>query len=153
MSRFSLFLSLTLLALSSIAVAEKFYKWVDENGVTHYDARPPQGMSATEVDTRTNASSSQNQEIEALNARREAASEARKANQEKAEEAQRLAEKPDDINQERCEKHKKNLDTLTNKPTVRRKNPDTGEMEVITQDVRDKMIEDAKKALEMCEEL
>lgn len=28
------------------------YKWVDENGVTHYGERPPQGRKATEVPNR-----------------------------------------------------------------------------------------------------
>ena len=30
-------------------VSAQVYKWVDENGVTHYGERPPQGRQATEV--------------------------------------------------------------------------------------------------------
>jgi len=32
--------------------AAQVYKWVDENGVTHYGERPPQGRSASEVPNR-----------------------------------------------------------------------------------------------------
>ena len=35
MSRISLLISIALLALASTGTADKFYKWVDENGVTH----------------------------------------------------------------------------------------------------------------------
>ena len=57
----------------------------------------------------------------------------------------------DAVAQERCEQHRKNLETLANKPTVRRKNPETGEMEVIDQDKREAILEKTRKALERCE--
>ncbi len=153
MTRFSLILGITLLAFASSSMAEKFYKWVDENGVTHYGAQPPQDRQASEVNTRANASSSQEKEIEALNERRQAAKQAREAQEAEAEEAKRLAEKPDEVNQERCDQHRKNLEILTNKPTVRQKNPETGEEEVITQEVREKMMSEARDALEKCDKL
>ena len=68
-----------------------------------------------------------------------------------AREEKRLETEPEAVAQERCEQHRKNLETLTNKPTVRRKNPETGELEVIDQDVRDKMLADTRSALEKCE--
>ena len=151
MTRFSLILGITLLAFSASSMAEKFYKWVDENGVTHYGAQPPQDQQASEVNTRANASSSQEKEIEALNERRQAAKQLREAQEAKAEEAKRLAERPDEVNQERCDQHRKNLEILTNKPTVRQKNPETGEMEVIDQDKREEILEKTRKALEQCE--
>ncbi|MGB1466780.1 MAG: DUF4124 domain-containing protein [Alcanivorax nanhaiticus] len=153
MTRFSLILGITLLAFSASSMAEKFYKWVDENGVTHYGAQPPQDQQASEVNTRANASSSQEKEIEALNERRQAAKQLREAQEAKAEEAKRLAERPDEVNQERCDQHRKNLEILTNKPTVRQKNPETGEEEVITQEVREKMMSEARDALEKCDKL
>ncbi|KZY38370.1 hypothetical protein A3730_25605, partial [Alcanivorax sp. HI0044] len=117
----------------------------------HYDAQPPQGVNASEVNTRANASSDQSEAIEALEAKRNAAQKAKEAAATQAKEEQRLKTEPDAVAQERCEQHRKNLETLTNKPTVRRKNPETGEMEVLDQEARDKMVEDTRSALEKCE--
>ncbi|NBA98210.1 DUF4124 domain-containing protein [Pseudomonas sp. R5(2019)] len=40
-----------LLALSAPAMAAQVYKWVDAQGVTHFDAQPPQGQDAVQLDT------------------------------------------------------------------------------------------------------
>ncbi|MZR61374.1 DUF4124 domain-containing protein [Alcanivorax sp. DP30] len=151
MSRFSLFLSLALLALASPGMAEKFYKWVDENGVTHYGTQAPNGTQASEINTRTNASSSQGDAIEALNARRQAEARKREKTEQAATESKRAAENPTEVTKERCEEHKKNLETLQNSPVVRTENPDTGKLEVIDQERREKMIEEAREALELCD--
>ncbi len=151
MNKFSLLLGSLLLILASASSAAKFYKWVDDQGVTHYGANPPQGTTSSEVNTRANASSDQSEAIEALEAKREAAQKAKEAAATQAREEKRLETEPEAVAQERCEQHRKNLETLTNKPTVRRKNPETGELEVIDQDVRDKMLADTRSALEKCE--
>lgn len=40
--------------LSSDALAaKKFYKWVDEKGVTHYSERPPRGQKSQQITTYT----------------------------------------------------------------------------------------------------
>lgn len=152
MSRFSLFLGIALLAITSTSMAEKFYKWVDENGVTHYGAQAPNDSQASEVNTRTNASSSQDDAIDALNARRQADAKAREKASKAAAEAKRVTETPDAVKEERCETHRKNLETLQNKPIVRRENPETGELEVLEPEQREKMIEESRKALEFCEQ-
>lgn len=36
-----------LTGLSTSVTAEKYYKWVDKNGATHYSANPPSDISAT----------------------------------------------------------------------------------------------------------
>jgi hypothetical protein len=41
--------SILLLALSDLAMAGQIYKWVDSQGVTHFDAQPPSGVQATPV--------------------------------------------------------------------------------------------------------
>ena len=151
MTRFSLFFGGALLTLASVSSAAKFYKWVDDNGVTHYDAAPPQGVQATEINTRTNASSDQDSAIDALNAKREAAARAKATAEKQAEEEKRLETEPEAVAQERCEQHQQNLDTLKNKPIVRRENPDTGEMEVLDQEAKDKMIEETQEALGKCQ--
>jgi hypothetical protein len=40
-----------LIGLSPLCMAGQIYKWVDAQGVTHFDAQPPQGREATTVVT------------------------------------------------------------------------------------------------------
>jgi hypothetical protein len=40
-----------LIAISPLCMAAQIYTWVDEQGVTHFDAQPPQGRQATTVVT------------------------------------------------------------------------------------------------------
>lgn len=40
-----------LIVLSPVCMAAPIYKWVDAQGVTHFDAQPPQGQQATTVVT------------------------------------------------------------------------------------------------------
>lgn len=152
MNKFSLLLGSALLILASVSSAAKFYKWVDDNGVTHYGANPPQGVTTMEVNTRVNASSDQDRELKALEAKRQASQNAKEEAARAAEEKERLKSEPDALNRERCEQHRKNLETLKNKPVVRSKNPETGEMEVLDQAARDKMIQNSQEALEKCDQ-
>ena len=41
---------LMLASMGSLQAAQ-VYKWVDANGVTHFDAKPPAGQAATPIDT------------------------------------------------------------------------------------------------------
>ena len=65
------------LLLSPAGYAGKYYKWVDSEGVTHYGESPPDTETAAVVNVKTGASSDQKQAIEALEAKRKAAEEAR----------------------------------------------------------------------------
>ncbi|MNG02216.1 hypothetical protein D3C84_852330 [compost metagenome] len=40
-----------LVAISPLSMAAQIYKWVDAQGVTHFDAQPPQGQPATTIVT------------------------------------------------------------------------------------------------------
>ncbi|KOX98360.1 DUF4124 domain-containing protein [Pseudomonas nunensis] len=40
-----------LISLSPLCMAAQIYKWVDAQGVTHFDAQPPQGQQTTTVVT------------------------------------------------------------------------------------------------------
>jgi hypothetical protein len=44
----TIFFMVTLL-ISPLCMAGQIYKWVDAQGVTHFDAQPPQGQDATTV--------------------------------------------------------------------------------------------------------
>ena len=43
------------LLISPLCTAAQIYKWVDAQGVTHFDAQPPQGQQATTVVTPSSA--------------------------------------------------------------------------------------------------
>lgn len=43
--------AIALLLASPFGHAAQIYKWVDSQGVTHFDAQPPAGQNSTEVDT------------------------------------------------------------------------------------------------------
>ena len=50
----SLFVKVSLLLLLSTPVwAGQVYKWVDAQGVTHFDAQPPAGQNVTPIETKT----------------------------------------------------------------------------------------------------
>ena len=142
-------LALALLGSAAPAMADKYYKWVDDNGVTHYGTAPPEAGDSQSVRT-YGPSSDQGKEIKALQEQREAAARARDQAQQRAHEAERVAEEPEAVAKERCEEHRANLDILENKPVVRVKNPQTGEMEVIDQARRDEMIKTTRAALKDC---
>lgn len=64
---------LTALLMASPIQAGKFYKWVDDKGVTHYGENPPDTETASVLNVKSGASSDQAQAIDALEARRKAA--------------------------------------------------------------------------------
>jgi len=45
-----IFGALALALASPAGLAAQIYKWVDEQGVTHFDAQPPAGQNVTQVD-------------------------------------------------------------------------------------------------------
>lgn len=143
-------LMLALLGSAAPAMADKYYKWVDDNGVTHYGTEPPEAGGSEAVRT-YGPSSDQDKALKALQEQREAAARAREQAQQQAREAERAAEEPEAVAEERCEEHRKNLDILENKPIVRVENPQTGEMEVIDQSRREQLIKETRAGVEFCE--
>ncbi|HEY8386298.1 MAG TPA: DUF4124 domain-containing protein [Porticoccaceae bacterium] len=144
-------LLLTLIAgliLAAPASAERFYRWTDEKGVTHFSQTPPpEGVDAREVRTRNSASSDQEEELERLQTRRQQAEEARqRAAQQQAE--QKTA--PDAARLERCEQHRKNLEELRNRPIVRTEDPQTGEIITLDDEGRQRAIRETEEALKLC---
>lgn len=142
-----------LLAICMPALAGQFYKWVDAKGVTHYDLKPPgdDAQASEQIRTYGAASSDQAAELERLNQRRQAQANADQRSEQQAQEDNRQQNEPEQVKQERCAQQRNNLEILTNRPTVRTKNPQTGEMEVIDQERRAALLEDTRKALEFCE--
>jgi hypothetical protein len=142
-----IFAALALFFLSTAAAAAgEYYKWEDDEGVTHYSAEKPEDREASRVEGHNPPSSSQDQAMERLEKQRQ---EARQEGETAADEEQDkdTAQAPDE---ERCKKHRENLQTLNTTTQVRRKNPETGELETLTEEERQAMIKKTKKALERC---
>ena len=144
----------SLLILSApLGAASKFYKWVDDNGVTHYtQSPPPEGVTGKEVRTSTNASSDQEEELENLEATRKAAAEQRAddAKQRAEQVSQQPSASDKEAMEKRCTQAKANLETLRNKPIVRQENPETGELEVVDENKRAELIKTTEAALKGC---
>ncbi|GAB1261372.1 DUF4124 domain-containing protein [Aurantivibrio plasticivorans] len=117
----------------SAQAAQTFYKWVDQDGVTHYSARKPHGQEAEEVTIRggRQTSSPQSQPKEPTPSSQpssaDAAATASTANKD----------------QERCSIAKENLTTLQSFSRVREKDSD-GEYRVLSEEEKQKRIENLK---------
>lgn len=138
-----------LLVLASFAVTEtafaKTYKWVDENGATHYTATPPpngdfktiKAPSKPAVDP-VKAKGEFDKRLEAFNKRKE---ETDKTKKEADEQAAKKAEA-----KKNCEQAKKNLNLLQVKVRVRYTGED-GTVRYLTDEEREANLKRAKDAI------
>jgi len=99
------------LLLSPAAHAGKFYKWVDDNGVTHYGEMPPNTETASIVNVKTGASSDQGKAVDELEARRK---EMQAASEPKPTTQAELDEKNKKTMQNNCKIQRQNLAQLNN---------------------------------------
>ena len=112
----SLFVKVSLLLLLSTPVwAGQVYKWVDAQGVTHFDAQPPPGQNVTPIETKT-------QPAPAAAPKTSAPAAAPSSNdaKQRAADAKVRAEVTDaqQRNDEWCDQARTNLAQLTNNPRV-----------------------------------
>ena len=137
----------------TLMAASKFYKWVDDNGVTHYtQSAPPEGTSGEEVRTHNTASSDSEKEIESL--KQERVQQLKSMAEQKKQQATAQEEKADDSDKseftKRCEQHRKNLEMLNSQSQIRVKDPKTGEPIPLSDDQRAKQIKETQDALKGC---
>jgi len=130
--------TLTLALGQTTSQAAQVYKWVDAQGVTHFDAQPPAGQTAEEIDTGKPVTASpapppQNQE----GAREQEAVDAKVRKQVAAQEAKR---------KEICEEQRTNLAQLQNNPRVRQEV--NGEFRRFTEEERQGRIAEVKQYLD-----
>lgn len=123
----ALFLAFT--AYTHISYASEFYKWTDENGITHFSQRKPTGLDSETISTKTKgkkapeyipfsaeAEAAENSKAKATKAPTPVAKQ--KA---KKEEKQEAAPVKNEIKRDKaaCEQAKKNQIALRNNPMVR----------------------------------
>ncbi len=130
-----------LLALSTSAMASQIYKWVDEQGVTHFGAQPPQGQDATSINTATPQPRAPAPAPTATPASDDAEQKAID-DQVKDQVAKQEAER-----KKYCESARTNLAQLENNPRVRIEG-DNGELRRIGEDERQQRITELKKSID-----
>lgn len=127
-----------LLLLSTSVLAGQVYKWVDAQGVTHFDAQPPAGQSSTPIETKTPpapAATPQSSPPTGTDSKQKAAD--AKVKQEVTE----IQERTDEF----CDQARINLAQLTNNPRVRQEVD--GEMRRLSEDERQAKITETKASI------
>ncbi len=116
---------------------EEIYKWVDADGVTHFSARPPEGIEYQSINTHTEAV--RNMSPQTVGETEELGDD--------PQESTVLPELPEvDVQQpdpelvaERCQQARENLMWMTQRVRINREN-DAGEVERISEEERQRLI-------------
>jgi len=119
------------LVLTPSAHAGKFYKWVDDQGVTHYTTTPPEDSPAVTVDVKTGERSTGAPEESGQPIQDQAASEGEKSEQSTAVDEEKQAQ-IEQRNAENCEIAKRNEFNLTHRDRILVKDEKTGEDRYLT---------------------
>lgn len=129
-----------MLALSTSAMASQVYKWVDDKGVTHFGAQPPQGQQATTINTATppprQAPSEPVPSVEEQLDPEQAAIDKKVKEDVAKQEAER---------KQYCENARTNLAQLENNPRLRIE--DGGEVRRLDENERQERITELKKSI------
>jgi hypothetical protein len=131
--------TLTLALGPATGRAAQVYKWVDAQGVTHFDAQPPAGQATQTIDTGqpVSAPAAAPPQDQGDGAREQEAVDARVKKQVAAQQAQL---------KEACDEQRTNLAQLQNNPRVRQEVD--GEFRRFTEEERQARIAETKKYLD-----
>ncbi|MBA1232834.1 DUF4124 domain-containing protein [Pseudomonas viridiflava] len=127
------------MAASASSQAAPIYKWVDAQGITHFDAQPPAGKEAQQINVQTPVPASRSPSSSAperSDAAEQRAVDDKVKGQLKAQEAKL---------EENCENLRTNLAQLRNNPRVREQVG--GEVRRLTEENRKTRIEETEKAI------
>lgn len=142
---FSFIFASLLLAVGTSSVLAGMYKWVDEQGVTHYSQNPPPGGKAQAIKPPPTPADSETA-VKRLEAQRQEAQKRREAGQRDARESQKNAESQA-IREESCRLAQKNLGTLEAHSRVAVQDAD-GNMKRLSEEERQAQLAEAKKQVE-----
>ena len=129
--------TLALAVGSAAAQAAQIYKWVDAQGVTHFDAQPPAGQPAQEIETQKPVAPPPPSPSQSNGAEEQQATDAKIRRQVAAQDAKR---------KEACERQRTNLAQLQNNPRVREEV--NGEFRRFTEEERQARIVEVKQYLD-----
>jgi hypothetical protein len=128
----------------AVAQEQTIYKWVDEEGVVHYTARPPEGVDYQEVgiETREPVDSAAGDGGGDDEAERTAEDDTA------TDPGERETLGPDpEVVAERCEQARRNIENLTRYANVLVRGED-GEQREVTEEERKRMLEEARQFVE-----
>lgn len=136
-----------LLVLSSAAMAGQIYKWVDAQGVTHFDAQPPAGQNSTPIETKTPPAPAATPSTPSTPATPKSGAPGSIDPKQKAADAKVKQEisAAQQRTDEYCDQARSNLAQLTNNPRVRQEV--NGEMRRLTEDERQLKITETRTAI------
>jgi len=122
---------LLILAFSTPSQAAKVYKWVDQDGVTHYTAQPPHNKPAETLNIRTGESRPAEKPTNKADPETATAAKDLPPESSKPAAKQKMKSTKDP---ERCEQARSIRETLINNNRVRVKDENTGEYTYKTQE-------------------
>lgn len=129
--------TLTLAVTCATGQAAQIYKWVDAQGVTHFDAQPPAGQSAQEIESQKPVTPPPAAPVQPDANQEQQAADAKVKKQVAAQDAKR---------KEYCERQHTNLAQLQNNPRVREEV--NGEFRRFTEEERQARIAEIKKSID-----
>jgi flagellar biosynthesis GTPase FlhF len=142
-------LTLSLLALSSAYAG--MYRWVDEDGVTHYTQTPPINEESTLIEEPKPPTTPSDEAWKKLNKQRSQQQSSRETRAQKKEEQKKLAEEKE-IKEQNCEAARKNLAILQNGPPTRRMKTASGEYVRLTEEDYQQKVDEARDNIkEFCD--
>lgn len=141
--------------LAAPVMAAQFYKWTDENGVTHYSENPPPATakSATEVKVQTRLPSGADAATQSLQKQRESSSKAN-ADATKGKQGNTTtapAKEDASKNAERCKRSRENLAAMEEHGRVS-ETDDKGEKRVLSDEEKNQRMDEARRLIKaFCE--
>lgn len=140
--------------LTTPVMAAQYYKWIDENGVTHYSETPPPvtAKNTSEVKVQTKSPSGAAAATESLQKQREAVS---KSLSEREKAATQEATSSTKVNKaeyaERCKQYKSNLEAMESHGRVT-ETDSKGEKRVLTDEEKNKRMDETRRQIKaFCE--
>lgn len=141
--RWALVIAFTFSTGSSLAA--KYYKWVDENGVTHYSAQPPAAGEGEVIKVKSGASSDKDQAMKRLEERRSRLEQDAATRNNPEADAQAAADKANkEAAKQQCEQYRKNLKVMTENSRVKEMGAD-GEARMLPEEERQERIRKAQE--------
>jgi len=140
-----------LLALADTATAETIYKWVDDQGITHYGDEPPSGTDAQRIEASEEPSSSETERAQQqLETTTERLEERRRERLEERRAAQREQRKREQ-REKRCQELRQALRNVKRNRNLIKPDGEGG-YEAMTEQERQKRVAERRKRLKkQCE--
>lgn len=143
--RFPFVFASLLLAIGVSPALAGMYKWVDEQGITHYSQTPPPSGNAQQIKPPPTPADSE-AAVKRLEAQRQEAQKRHEAGQQDARESQKSAESQA-IREESCRLARQNLNTLEAHSRVAVRDAD-GNMKRLSEEERQTQLSEAKKQVD-----